>query len=75
MKRKKSEKGREQELTGEELAKWIHLENYAASETCLLIAETDRVLCILLCFFFHWIYQMKYNCSQDSFVILGWFVY
>ena len=50
VKRKKSEKGREQELTGEELAKWIHLENYAASETCLLIAETDRVLSLLLCF-------------------------
>ena len=50
VKRKKSEKGREQELTAEELAKWIHLENYAASETCLLIAETDRVLCLLLCF-------------------------
>ena len=26
------------------------MENYAASETCLLLAEADRVLCLLLCF-------------------------
>ena len=26
------------------------MENYAACETCLLLAEADRVLCLLLCF-------------------------
>ena len=47
-------------------------------ETCLLIAEADRVLCHLLMFsnvFFHWLYKMKYSCFQDSSVIPGWFVY
>ena len=38
-------------------------------ETCLLIAEADRVLCHLVLFlnvFFHWIYKIKYGCYQDS---------
>ena len=48
---------------------------YAASETCLLIAEADRVLCHLVMFlsvFLHCIYKMRYSCYQHSFVILGW---
>ena len=47
-------------------------------ETCLLIAEADRVLCHLVVFltvFFYWMYKMKYSCHQDSSVIRGWFVY
>ena len=51
---------------------------YVASETCLLIAEADRVLCHLGMFlpvFLHWIYKMKYSCYQQSFVILGRLVY
>ena len=47
-------------------------------ETCLLIAEADRVLCHLVMFltvFFYWMYKMKYSCYQDSSVIHGWFVY
>ena len=42
----KEEKGREQELTGEELAKRIHVENLCSIQD-LLIAEADRVLCYL----------------------------
>ena len=44
-------------------------------ETCLLIAEADRVLCHLIMFltvFLRWIYEMKYSCCQNVFVILGW---
>ena len=51
---------------------------YVASETCLLMAEADRVLCHLGMFlpvFLHWIYKMKYSCYQQSFVILGRLVY
>ena len=51
---------------------------YVASETCLLMAEADRVLCHLgmfLSVFLHWIYKMKYSCYQQSFVILGRLVY
>ena len=51
---------------------------YAASETSLLIAEADLVLCHLVMFlpvFLHWIYKMKYSCYQRSSVILGWLVY
>ena len=47
-------------------------------ETCLLIAETDEVLCHLVMFltvFFHWLYKMKYSYFQDSSVIHGLFVY
>ena len=49
-------------------------------ETCLLIAEADRVLCHLLMFltvFFYLIHKMKYSCYQDCSVIhgLAWFVY
>ena len=38
-------------------------------ETCLLVAETDRVLCNvvkLLTAFFYWMHKMKYSCWQDS---------
>ena len=41
-------------------------------ETCLLIAEADRVLCHLVMFltiFFHWMYKRKYSCFQESCVI------
>ena len=51
---------------------------YAASETCFLIAEADRVLCHLVMFlpvFLHWIFKMKYSCYQHSFVIYGWLGY
>ena len=41
-------------------------------ETCLLIAEADRVVCQV---FFHLLYKMKYSCYQDCSVIHGWFVY
>ena len=48
-------------------------------ETCLLIAEADRVLCrlISLCFIrlFALDLQTKYICYQKSFVIHGWCVY
>ena len=47
-------------------------------ETCLLIAEADRVLCHLVMFktvFFYLKYKMKYSCYQDCSVIYGWFVY
>ena len=47
-------------------------------ESCLLIAEADRVLCHLVMFltvFFDWMYKMKYSCFQDSSVIHVWFVY
>ena len=43
-------------------------------ETCLLIAEADRVLCqhvMFLTVFFHWMYKMKYSCYQESSVIHG----
>ena len=47
-------------------------------ETCLLIAEADRVFCHLALFltvFFYWMYKVKYICYQDPSVIYGWFVY
>ena len=47
---------------------------YAASETCLLIAEADKVLCYLVMFLpvlLHWIYKMKYSCYQHSLVFLA----
>ena len=47
-------------------------------ETCLLIAEANRVLCHLVMFstvFFFWMYKMKHSCYQDSSVIHGWIVY
>ena len=44
-------------------------------ETCFtLTAEGDRVLCELVMFltvFFHWMYKMKYSCSQ---VCYSWLV-
>ena len=47
-------------------------------ETCLPMAEADRVWCrhlvMFLTVFFHWMYKMKYNCHQDSSLIHGWFV-
>ena len=51
---------------------WQHL------ETCLLIAETDWILCYLVMFlivFLHWMFKMNYSCYQDSSVIHGWFVF
>ena len=50
-----------QNLTGE----FMGLKFMQHLETCLLIAETDRVLCNLVMFltvFFHWMYKMKYSC-------------
>ena len=47
-------------------------------ETCLLLAEVDRVLCRLIsCFIrlFALDRQMKYICCQKSSVIHGWRVY
>ena len=46
-------------------------------ETCLLIAEADRVLyhlVMVLTVFFHWMYNMKYSCYQGYFTIYGWSV-
>ena len=51
-------------------------------ETCLLIAEADRVLsgrfvscCDVLNCFFYLVYKMKYSCYQDCSVIhVGLFV-
>ena len=46
-------------------------------ETCLLIAEADRVLCHLVMFqtvFFDLMYKMKYSCYQDVSVIHGFFI-
>ena len=46
-------------------------------ETCLLIAEADRVLCHLVMFltvFSYRMYKMKYSCYQDSSVIHGLFL-
>ena len=46
-------------------------------ETCLLIAEADRVLCHLVMFltvFSYRMYKMKYSCYQDSSVIHGLFI-
>ena len=63
-----------QNLTGEFMRKI-----YAASwNSFTLTAEADRVLCQLVMsfnVFFHWMYQMKYSCYQESSVIHGWFVY
>ena len=47
-------------------------------ETCLLIAEADRVLChpvMFLTVVLYLMYKMKYSCYQDSSVTHGWFVY
>ena len=48
----KEEKGREQELASEELAKRIAREKMSMQhlETCLLIAEADKVLCHIIMF-------------------------
>ena len=46
-------------------------------ETCLLMAEADRVLCHLVMFltaFLFWMYKIKYSCYQDSSVIHGLFI-
>ena len=63
-----------QNLTGECMRKI-----YAASWNLFtLTAEAERVLCQLVMFFnvfFHWMYQMKCSCYQESSVIHGWFVY
>ena len=51
--------------------------NLSESDTCLLIAEADRVLCHLVMFlpvFLHLIYKMKYSCYQHSFAILVYWV-
>ena len=47
-------------------------------ETCLPIAEADRVLCHLVMFFivfFQWMFKIKYSRYQCSSVIYVWFVY
>ena len=51
---------------------------YAASRSCLLIAEANRVLShpvMFLTAFLHWMYKMKYGYYLDSLVIHSWFVY
>ena len=49
--KEKEEKGGERELSGEEQAKRFAKEKYVLQlETCLLIAEADRVLCHLYMF-------------------------
>ena len=47
-------------------------------ESCLLIAEANRVLShpvMFLTAFLHWMYKMKYGYYLDSLVIHSWFVY
>ena len=48
-------------------------------ETCLPMAEADRVLfrhlVMFLTIFSHWMYKMKYSRYQDSSVLHSWFVY
>ena len=47
-------------------------------ESCLLIAEADRVLShpvMFLSAFFRWMHKMKYGYYLDSSVIHSWFVY
>ena len=78
-----SEEGREREEVERQRARTNRRRRfmrkiYAASETCFLIAEADRVLCHLVIFlpvFLHWIYKMKYSHFQHSFVIFGWLRY
>ena len=74
----KEEKGREQELTGEELAKRIYVENLWSirdlfADSCSWQGFVSSYCVLTL--FLHWFYKMKYSCYQDSFVILGWLVY
>ena len=49
------------------------MENYAASETCLLLAEADRFLCLLLCFNRLFVLDLQ-NEIQLLSVTLGWLV-
>ena len=47
-------------------------------ETCLLIAEADRVLChlvMVLTVFFHWMYKIKYSCHREYSTTHGWSTY
>ena len=47
---------------------------YAASETCLLIAEADKVLYYLVMFLpdlLHLINKMKYSCYQHPLIFLA----
>ena len=65
-------------LIGQNLTGEFMRNIYAAPETCLLIAEGNRVLCHLMMFstvFFFWMHKMKCSCYQDSSVIHGWIVY
>ena len=74
----KEEKGREQELTGEGLAKRIYVENLWSirdlfADSCSWQGFVSSYCVLTL--FLHWFYKMKYSCYQHSFVILGWLVY
>ena len=55
-------KGREQELTGDELAQIL----------CSIWWQSFVSSYYVLTVFLHWNYKMKYSCYQDFFVILGW---
>ena len=74
----KERKGRERELSGEELAKRITnekclsciwrlvYEKLKATEFCIILLCCNRLFALDL---------LKHSCYQDSFVILGWRVY
>ena len=53
-----------QNLTGELCGKFMQ-----HFDTCFMSS------CDGFNYFFHWMYEMKYSCYQDSSVIHGWFVY
>ena len=60
--KEKEEKGREQELTGDELAQIL----------CSIWWQSFVSSYYVLTVFLHWNYKMKYSCYQDFFGILGW---
>ena len=76
--KEKEEKGREQELTGEELAKRIHVENLCSIRDMFTDSWSWQSFVLswgVLTIFFYWNYEMKYSCYQHSIVILGWLAY
>ena len=74
--KEKEEKGREQELTSEELAKRTSVENLWSIKDLFADSYSSFVSShYVLTLFLHWFYEMQYSCYQDSFVILGWLLY
>ena len=55
---------------------WVHAENLCSILNLIYFDSWSWVLCQLvmfLTFFFHWMYKMKFNCYQESSVILLFF--